>query len=364
MTDEEKQELEDLRAKDELDEAEQERLKELEDLELRDSVDDDDEFDKAFDEAVAEDDPGDTADEDGSDKDGDADSDKDKDQTTDDDDASDEDGSSKSIFKKPPEGEDQDKDKDKDADADDDSTQVDWEAKFKEQEDENKKLTQKMKSWEGRITAANRRAEEAESKLQEAEEKSTQEKSKAKKKADSLPDGDDDEVLKEFIEEFPSLERPIKALAMRMAKQVVESELKELKPKFEKIDDLEKTIEEDETAEHFRLIEEAHDDYKEIMKSGKLEEWIEAQPSFVKAGLEKVVQEGTAKEVIEMFDTYKESMGLSKPSKTQDQSGKKSKKAKDMMAVDGSPSKPNTKAGKKDKDDFDAAWDEAMADEK
>lgn len=299
---------------------------------------DEDEFDTAFEEAISEDEPQkkDSATED---DDGEPKAESDTDTPTEDDDG---DGS------------------DSDGDSEGSQEEVDWVSKFKEIEEENLKLTHKMKSWEGRITAANKRAEEAEQKLQTATQKSTQDK-------DSLPVGDDEDeqVLKDFVDEFPSLEKPIKTIAMRLAKKVVDSKLKELEPQLQRIQGLEQAVTETAEEKHWNMIATAHADWKEIRDSGKLSQWIEAQPSFMRKSLEQVAAEGSAEEVVEMFDMYKESIGESKSTSTQrgSESPPKKKKVQDMSAVDGSSGGPPKRKGKVDKDDFDGAWNEALRSE-
>lgn len=313
---------------------------------------DEEEFDAAFEDALAEDDP--DADKEGDadkDKDGDADADADDDDSKKDS-ADDDDQKADDIFVAP----DKDKDQDSDGDADADQPKTPEELIA-----ENEKLTQKMKSWEGRITAANKRADDAERKLQEQAD-STQDKENAKKKADELPDGeDDDQVLKDFIEEFPSLEKPIKAMAMKIAKQVVDTKLKDFEPKLEKIDQIEQRTEAQVVKEHWDTIKTAHPDYEEIRDSGKLNEWVELQPSFVKQGLERVMKEGNAEEVVELFDAYKRSTGHGTSSSTKTKKKQTSKKAQDMAAVDGSSGGPKAGKDEIDEDDFDAAWDAATS---
>jgi len=334
LTEEEKQELQELNVKDELTDDEISRKAYLNE---KDTETMEDEFDAAFDEATADDDPNAVKK-----KDEDLDKDKDSDDADPD--------KKGDIFVSP----DDTTDDDDDQKGDDDGEQK---TELELAQEEIKKLTHKMSSWEGRITAANKRADEAEQKLQD----STQDKD-AGKKAD-LPEGEDDEVIKDFIEEFPSLEKPIKAIAKKLAEKVIDKKLKELQPKFEKIDQVEESVQSAAETDHFKVIKDAHSDYQEIVKSGKLAAWIELQPSFLKKSLEAVASEGTAEEVVEMFDSYKRSTGVKSPSaKEKDKPSKK--KADDLLAVDSTPTVIPKKGAKGiDKDDFDSAWDLAISKE-
>jgi hypothetical protein len=232
-------------------------------------------------------------------------------------------------------------------DLDTDTDEIDWEARAKASE-------QKMSSWEGRISKSNERAKEAERKLEEATKKSTSDKD------DTSPEGDDSddaaEAINEFTTEYPSLEKPIKAIATKMAEKIVKAELTKLQPQLDELGS--RAAKEDEVVseDHFSDIREAHPDYEEIRDSGKLKVWIEKQPSFVQYGFETVIKSGTADEIIDMFDRYKGK--ASQSSQTQQQKAKA--KAKAHIAVDGESGGPRIPKDKKSKDDFDGAWDEAV----
>lgn len=64
---------------------------------------------------------------------------------------------------------------------------------------------------------------------------------------------------------------------------------------------------------HFAAIFERHPDAESIAESKELADWIAAQPSFARAGLEAVLKQGTASEVVEMLDAFKSSTGRTQP---------------------------------------------------
>lgn len=334
--------LEELKAKKDRTKEENEELEQLE-TETASGDSDDDEFDKAFDESVSE----------GGDKNTDiVDIDDDKDKSDQDGNADEgATGDQDSILKKPDESDD-------DSDEqDNDKTELEL------LQEENEKLTQKMKSWEGRISAANKRAEEWEQKYNETQGSSTDGKDTDKdtgKDKDAGTDGEAEKIIQDFIEEFPSLEKPIRTMAEKVANQLLEKKLDELKPMLEKIDRVESVVEESTSERHFDTITNAHEDWREIRDSGKLHAWVDKQSPVLKRSLESVLQDGTAEEVIELFDLYKESAGISKQ-KDRQRENDIDDKAKAHMAVDGSSGGPPKRKGKADKDDFDAAWKEAMA---
>jgi len=334
LIDAEKQELESLRNKNTLTESEKERLAELEAKE--ESLDDEDKFDDAFNEAMNGD-KGVTKDEGEEDKQTTDQSDKDESDQDDDDD----------IFNGTPE----DNGSESDSGEEDGEEELSPEQAVANLEAELAKEKQRTSSWEGRISAANKRAEEAEAKLKE---QTKQDKGK------DLPVGDSDEdvVLSEFIEEFPSLEKPIKLLATKIAREIVEREIGEIKPTITQVQE---TVKSREEQTHISKIRQAHLDYKDIYQSGALTTWIGHQPKFLQPGLQRVVEEGSAEEIVELFDTYKRSTGRSK--KIVNNNGDKAtkKRAKSLEAVTHSSSGPPKDKKVAEKDDFDGAWAEAVS---
>lgn len=60
---------------------------------------------------------------------------------------------------------------------------------------------------------------------------------------------------------------------------------------------------------HWREIYTAHPDTDSLVESAELTAWIGTQPSFVQSQFNKVLDAGTAKEVVELFDAYKQATG-------------------------------------------------------
>ena len=58
---------------------------------------------------------------------------------------------------------------------------------------------------------------------------------------------------------------------------------------------------------HMRTIYEAHQDADSIVESGEFETWKAQQPSYIKAALDGVLTQGTAEQVVELFNNYKQS---------------------------------------------------------
>ena len=221
---------------------------------------------------------------------------------------------------------------------------------------ENKSLEHRMKSWEGRITAANKRAEQAEEKLKKAQEE------QQAKAVDSLPDGEEDAVVKEFLEEFPTLEKPLKTMVKQAAEKLLQEKLSHLDQIETRVEKVEKTQVDSDTQAHAQKILDAHPDWHQIYDSGDLDEWIKEQPPLLQRTLNQVIQDGSTEDVINMFDQYKAANKTSEEKNTNSNSGRsKSKRAAAMEAVPAKTSGPPKAKPVVDQNDFDAAWDDAIS---
>lgn len=91
---------------------------------------------------------------------------------------------------------------------------------------------------------------------------------------------------------------------------------------------------EQESAEaaHYRTIYEAHQDIDSILESGEFETWKGAQPSYIKAALDGVLTQGTAEQVVELLNNYKQST-TSTPAAKADKPSTDDLKAKAREAI-------------------------------
>ena len=338
MTEEERKELEGLSAKETLTEEEQARKVELEAKPL----DPQDEFDDAFDEAMSDDDPAKT---DKLDEEIDA-------------EAAELEAAEKEAARKAKEAELAQQDDTtlfNDVPAGDGQANEGGEEETPEQhiariEADLAAEKQRNSSWEGRIKAANQRADKAEA----GAGKSTADKGTN----EALPNEEDDLILEEFIEEFPSLEKPMKILATKIARELVESQMSTITPTLTQVRE---TVESNAIDEHLGKITQAHSDWRTIHSSGALKTWIGTQPNFMQPGLNKVVEEGSAEDIIELFTTYKKSTGQLKTSTDSGSRKTPEQKLKELEAVRHQSSGPPKDKKKADKNDFDAGWDDALS---
>ena len=340
MTEEEQKELEELSAKETLTEEEQARKAELEVKPL----DPQDEFDNAFDDAMKEDDPAKTA---KLDNEIDAEAEKLE--------AAKKKEEEEKKAKEAKLAQQDDTDLFANVPAGDGLDNEGGEQETSEQhiariEADLAAEKQRNSSWEGRIKAANQRADKAEA----GAGKSTTDKGGK----EALPNEEDDLILEEFIEEFPSLEKPMKILATKIARELVESQMSTITPTLTQVQE---TVESNAIDEHLGKITQAHSDWRQIHKSGALKTWISKQPNFMQPGLNKVVENGSAEDIIELFTAYKKGTGQLKTSTDSGSRKTPEQKLKELEAVRHQSSGPPKDKKKVAEDDFDSAWNEALS---
>lgn len=78
---------------------------------------------------------------------------------------------------------------------------------------------------------------------------------------------------------------------------------------------------EQESAEqaHMRTIYEAHQDADSVVDSGEFESWKAGQPSYIQASINQVLNQGSADQVVELLNNYKQSTNsTATPAKAED----------------------------------------------
>lgn len=215
-------------------------------------------------------------------------------------------------------------------------------------------LEHKMASWDGRLKAADKRAAEAEQKLKEAEAKGQSTESDK----NASPD-EDAKKLSAFFKEFPDLESPMKSVAEKIATKLFNDKMSKVDEIVASQDAVKDTLDADADARHMATIEAAHADWKTIYDSGALETWIKKQPEYLQPKLQEIISNGSAREIIGMFDSYKRASGkgTKQEPNTAEADAAKAAKIKALEAVAASTGGPKEPAVKIAKDDFDGAWD-------
>lgn len=307
-----------------------------------------DEFGDAFNDAVSRFDDGKSGDDDADDRDGDT-AGSDEDEAA----ADDVDGDDKQH----------DDDKGKEGSASDD---LDYKAELEKERN-------KTKSWEGRLSKAEREKQELKEELEAL--RTRQDQSAANGDTDSTgksAPGDDEideaeQALEAFYDEFPSLREPLEIIQRKTVSKAVSEVTGKVN---ETIKPIVSRAAKDENDAHTAAIYKAHDDLDEITSSGHLDTWIDEQSPRIAKAYREIIADGSTKEVIEMLNDYKNDRGISDNDQRDDDTGdetrsrseqtnRRRQQADDMEAVKGSKTRARPKGGKADMDDFDGAFDEA-----
>lgn len=124
-----------------------------------------------------------------------------------------------------------------------------------------------------------------------------------------------DEVMKQFKENYPELAEMLAPAVQKMIDAGVNAKVEALEARFAAaLAPIQKTANDNSIDAHFAAIEEAHADFRELVEKGAVAKWIETLPSYARPAAEAVMKEGNADQVIELFTDYKKSIGtLKKP---------------------------------------------------
>lgn len=166
--------------------------------------------------------------------------------------------------------------------------------------------------------AADAIAQEALTKLQEAQKELDALRAQSQQRADAGIDttvtdknlaaaeaaidaGVDPELFGDFSEE--AIAKGVKALVVQSVPELVAQLVKkELAPLQQKQDLTEHDA-------HLASIYAKHPDIDSIVESQELKQWIESQPAFARPGYQAVLENGSAEQIIEFIDTFKEATG-------------------------------------------------------
>lgn len=202
---------------------------------------------------------------------------------------------------------------------------------------------QRTRSWDGRLRVADSKIKELEDELRKAKE--SQAKSPSSRDVE-----DDDAILNTFLEEFPDLEKPLTVLVAKKAKEQAEalitSKLSEFTP-------IKQTYEKQMAANHMQAIASSHPDWQELVKSGSVQQWIESQPEYMKVPLNRVYQQGSTEEVIDLLNRFKAMNGVPNTTPT----GQKNKKDKISSAVAVQAGRSLPPKREPDPNDYDGTWE-------
>jgi hypothetical protein len=221
------------------------------------------------------------------------------------------------------------------------------EEKPEEEAEDFKKLFHKNKTLEGMFRKAE---EEKASLLAELEKLKSAAPVSGKTEKEAEPSEEITDDIKEFLEEYGYIAEPTKKLTDQMIKKAMKSIQEDV------VNVLNNYKDEIEAQKHVFNIYRAHNDFEELRDSGDIAKWIDTKKGKEKNELIKTYSDGSTKEVIEMITQFKKEAGLL-PS-----NGNKTKpKAAEAVTMKRGTIYPSGPAGQKDKNDFDSAFDEAVA---
>lgn len=84
---------------------------------------------------------------------------------------------------------------------------------------------------------------------------------------------------------------------------------------------------------HMRTIYEAHTDADSIVESGEFNAWRASQPTYIQAALDGVLAQGTAEQVVELLNNYKQSTTSTPAAKADNKPSADDLKAKARQAI-------------------------------
>jgi hypothetical protein len=168
-----------------------------------------------------------------------------------------------------------------------------------------------------------------------AKEQSTLIESLKAAKATDAGTGDteaQDDLLKEFKEQYPDMAALLTPAIQKMIDAGVDVRTAEMKKQFtDALAPIQQSTQDTQVDKHFEAITGAVPDFEALRDSGDVEKWIDTQPSYVKAAATRVLNEGTAAEVIELFKSYKDAqpvaVGVGKQALSKDEASTKAAEA-------------------------------------
>lgn len=241
------------------------------------------------------------------------------------------------------------------AGGDQGASDVDWQAKFA--------------ALESQFDAFKAGTQQAAAPTQQGQAPATQDQPPA------IYSAEEQAELAELQKDWPDLHR----LFSLMARQLQVDTLKYAFSEVGKvIQPLQESVSTYSTNDHMAAIYDAHSDYDQVYQP--VMEWIEQQPSFLKAAYQNVVKQGTADDVSTMIQRFKDETKWVAPTQgaqgaggtrpatpaaaasasPQQQTGLSEAAKKAAKAMGAVGTKRSAAANAQDPNDFDGAWAEAV----
>ena len=193
-------------------------------------------------------------------------------------------------------------DEETDDDPVEESADVDYKALYGQMAAHNaalqnnlEQVNQQFRSWQGRVEAE---------KKQQAENPDAKKKEPEKFELEMTPE------LEEFFEMYPSVIPQVqKLIDSKVSTEVSGVEERVAQLIEQQVKPIASRVQESEAQAHERAILEAHPDIRDQIASGAFRDWVESLPAFQQVGAQRICESGSASEVIDLFNNFKESAG-------------------------------------------------------
>lgn len=218
-----------------------------------------------------------------------------------------------------------------------------------QEEEETPEERQRRKSWEGRLR---KREEELRAREQEILAMQQQRQDSQKAPADEIDE--DDPEWQQLVEDLgEDLALRVRKQAQSVTHKAMQSELDKVRQEMQQqLAPLNQQQQEVQTQQHVRAITEKHPDAFDLVKNGDIQAWVDEQPTYLQPAYKQVIEQGDSESVVAMLDEFK---------RAKRPTTKQTKAPPDQAVKSRRSGRVRTTATAKD--DFDAAWDEAVRNE-
>jgi hypothetical protein len=208
--------------------------------------------------------------------------------------------------------------------------------------------------------AAARKAEKAEAKARaEAEKTAADEAARAAAGEAAKIDTDAaTKILAEVAKDFPEVGQALEVIrkqALAEAKAAFAAELETFKQTLAPVVS---TVQTSAQSAHEQAILTKHPDAFDLVDTA--EEWIETQPKFLQAGYKHVLDNGSAAEIVEFFDLFKQATGRGTKADagdTEKAAAEEAERLKKLKSQEGVRSRQTQRKDTLDPNDYDGAFE-------
>jgi hypothetical protein len=114
-----------------------------------------------------------------------------------------------------------------------------------------------------------------------------------------------DEVLAKFKEDYPELAETLTPALEKMLAAKDSAFAAQLADIEARLAPMQASTQNTAASEHLATIVSGVPDFKALLESGVVDEWVAKLPGYARVGAERVLDQGTAAEVVELFTQYK-----------------------------------------------------------